>query len=155
MDFNPDTWGTVADWVGGLGTTAAFVATFVVILRDAKVRRMEQAAKIAYFSEVTGIGDSPPTKATWRHVVVNLSQEPIYRVRIYHGPRRKTAENVFVQGASVLLPGEKLEHVEPFADELKHHDLSFEDNAGRFWTRTPFGGLQEPILDNRVPKHLR
>lgn len=27
MDFNPDTWGTVADWVAGLGTTAAFIVT--------------------------------------------------------------------------------------------------------------------------------
>lgn len=36
MDFNPDTRGTVADWVGGLGTIAAFLAPALVINRDAK-----------------------------------------------------------------------------------------------------------------------
>jgi hypothetical protein len=49
MDLNPDTWGTFADWVGGIGTTLAFLATAAIIYRDSKVRREAQARKIAYY----------------------------------------------------------------------------------------------------------
>jgi hypothetical protein len=53
MDFNPDTWGTVADWVGGLGTTAAFLAAVVVITKAAKVRKIAHARRVVFVSEDT------------------------------------------------------------------------------------------------------
>jgi hypothetical protein len=46
---DPKVWGTVAQWVGSLGTTSAFFATFYVILKDAKVRRQAQASHVAYY----------------------------------------------------------------------------------------------------------
>jgi hypothetical protein len=54
MVFNPDTWGTVADWVGGLGTTPAFLATAYGITCDVKVRRESQARKVAYYCQEVG-----------------------------------------------------------------------------------------------------
>lgn len=51
MDFNPNTWGTVAEWVGGLGTAAAFLITAFVVYRDAKVRRMAQVRKVVFTVE--------------------------------------------------------------------------------------------------------
>jgi hypothetical protein len=64
MDFNPDTWGTVADWVGGTGTTLAFLATAYVVWRDAKVRREAQARKVAYYLREV---DRAPTKL-WANI---------------------------------------------------------------------------------------
>jgi hypothetical protein len=87
MNFDPSIWGTVADWVDGIGTSLAFVATFVVILRDARVRRYTQSRKVGYVVETTkpmplpgsGHEDIALDEQT-RFVVKNLSDEPLYDV---------------------------------------------------------------------------
>lgn len=83
MDFNPDTWGTVADRVGGLGTTAAFLITGFVVYRDAKVRKSAQAMQVANvvrkpddFMNALFQGKDVPVD----YILSNMSPEPIYDV---------------------------------------------------------------------------
>lgn len=115
MDFNPDTWGTVADWVGGVGTTAAFIAAVVVIAKDAKVRKIAQARKVVYVSEETEFstyksvlsGDTSTGSHTriHRYILKNLSDEPIYRVFFYAHEGKKSGRAL--DSKDVILPGDE------------------------------------------------
>ncbi|BCW78311.1 hypothetical protein [Arthrobacter sp. NicSoilC5] len=141
MDFNPDTWGTVADWVGGLGTTAAFVATAIVINRDAKVRKLSQARKVVYITEEFGIPASTDADGnvsfdmSTRYIVQNLSEEPIYDIRLYarhqDGSRRWLAAEY-----DILLP-EKAFTLNAQFDEAPL--VTFRDNSGARWIRDKGG----------------
>lgn len=145
MDLNPDTWGTVADWVGGLGTTLAFLATAVVIYRDSKVRREAQARKIAYYyREVDRAPEDVRGKYTkwWMHEVHNLSDEPIYRVQHHeiHGDIRLP---VHLRFRDVLLPGQSFTIQEERFPSKSRREVQFLDNSGRAWIRTLRGDLKE------------
>ncbi|WP_026536951.1 hypothetical protein [Arthrobacter sp. 9MFCol3.1] len=142
MDFNPGTWGTVADWVGGLGTTAAFIAAVVVIAKDAKVRRIAQARKVVYITlegsafekdEATG---QTRRRNTIRYVLKNLSDEPVYSVRfiVRSGPYR----GLRLGAKDVVLPGED------FACKLEADDppvAVFRDNSDVRWVRNIKGKI--------------
>lgn len=152
MDFNPDTWGTVADWVGGTGTTLAFLATAYAITRDVKVRREAQARKVAYyFSEV----DRAPEevrgryKKWWIHEVHNLSDEPIYRVQHHELRRRGDREPMYERFHEVLLPGQSFAIREGGYPSKSRREIQFRDNSGRPWIRTLRGDLKEvrPLVD--------
>ncbi|WLQ05677.1 hypothetical protein [Arthrobacter oryzae] len=146
MDFNPDTWGTVADWVGGLGTTAAFVATAFVFFRDAKVRRIAQARKIVYIAEATEFysiastafrdtGDGLPTPIH-EYILKNLSDEPIYGVRFIAsgGPRKGRR----LTAREVVLPGDAF----TYEDELDYPPVvAFRDNSDVSWVRNIKGKI--------------
>jgi hypothetical protein len=64
------TWGTVGQWVGGIGTTLAFTATFYVIRRDAKVRRYAQARKIIFYNDMVPSGKRPTDAGHQRDYIV-------------------------------------------------------------------------------------
>lgn len=80
-DFNPGIWGTVADWVGGLGTTAAFVAAVIVIGKDANVRRLAQARKVAYGTGMLTVYDDRPNGGTYVRRVPMAQRFPRQDVR--------------------------------------------------------------------------
>jgi hypothetical protein len=135
MDFNPDTWGTVADWVGGTGTTAAFLAAVIVIAKDAKVRKIAQARKVAYIAEdktvydTDEVGVSRPRNAV-RYVLKNLSDEPIYRIFFYahDGARAGNA----LDGTPVILPAEEY----AYEFDIDEPPLAcFRDNSNVGWIR--------------------
>ncbi|WP_311212353.1 MULTISPECIES: hypothetical protein [unclassified Arthrobacter] len=143
MDFNPDTWGTVAEWVGGVGTTAAFIATFVVILRDAKQRRRQQARKIAFYVEDQLLADlrGGGTVTYSNFTVANLSDEPIYDVRILAEPRGEYRNNV--RSVRHLQPGDKLAYSVEWSTNALLAPALFRDNSGRRWHRDSRGELHE------------
>ena len=146
MDLNPDTWGTVADWVGGTGTTLAFLAAAAVIYRDAKERRQSQARKIAYyFREVDRAPGDVRGKYTkwWMHEVHNLSDEPIYRVQ-HHESHGNMRLPVRLRFREVLLPGQSFTVQEERFPSKSRREVRFLDNSGRAWTRTLRGDLKEP-----------
>lgn len=154
MDFNPDTWGTVADWVGGLGTTAAFLATALVIYRDAKVRRLAQARKVVYTSERTDTyslamvafhdDEDEPVPSIRRQVIKNLSDEPIYMAYFYYQDRHKRPQ--FLAKQNIVLPGAEFVYE---SDEARLPLVVFRDNSGVGWIRTlggsvyPAGGIHK------------
>ncbi|MFB9654787.1 hypothetical protein [Pseudarthrobacter oxydans] len=151
MDFNPDTWGTVADWVGGLGTTAAFVAAVVVIAKDAKVRKLAQARKVAYTWEDTDTyslatvafheEEDGPTPSIKRYTLSNLSDEPIYRAIFYHhGPHHVLQ---FLAQQAIILPGAKFSYE---SDEGQPPLVTFRDNSDVGWIR----GLSGRIYSSSI-----
>jgi uncharacterized protein YcfL len=146
MDFNPDTWGTVADWVGGLGTTAAFLITAFVVYRDAKVRKLAQARKIVYVSEETEYVSlvtasfhnysTGPVPHLHRYTLKNLSDEPIYRVFFYaHDGLRKGQA---LDAKEVVLPGAEFSY-EAEANEAPL--ACFRDNSDVGWVRNIKGKI--------------
>jgi hypothetical protein len=145
MDFNPSTWGTVADWVGGVGTTLAFFATFYVIRRDAKLRRTSQARRIVYYFSYFIPGE--PMEDRWFHIR-NNSDESIYDVFFYdHGGRQIS------QGArQVLHPGEETKY-----RSLEVPRISFRDGARVRWLRTIEGDLRtgRPKYSKWFKEHQR
>lgn len=143
MEFNPDTWGTVADWVGGLGTTAAFIAAVVVIAKDAKVRKIAQARKVVYVAEnktvyrtTDAIGNTPPEEVT-HYILKNLSDEPIYGVQ-FHGHRHGAlrVNQVFAK-TRVILPQESFSYEAELDQQAPL--VAFRDNSGEPWIRTEGG----------------
>lgn len=141
MDFNPDTWGTVADWVGGLGTTAAFIAAVVVIAKDAKVRKIAQASKVIYYQEpVKGSNYDAPIPNHYLYIVKNLSDEPIYSPA-YYDPRAPGVS--FGPRREVLLPGKDMDLGNTDYKRFDGPRVVFTDNAGRIWNRDISGHLRE------------
>lgn len=156
MDFNPDTWGTVADWVGSIGTTLAFVATFVVILRDAMVRRRIQARKVAFHGEVTTweeATDGKPEVLDNDVSFVNLSDEPIYKVFMYDNNRNVWPEMWWLPSEEIVLPGAKVTWSArgPKADV----HVTFADNSGQGWLRTTRGDLHPISRRGRVSREAK
>jgi hypothetical protein len=132
-------WGDVPEWVGGLGTTAAFTATFFVIRRDANERQREQARKIVFYQAEMSPGTAPSqlariaqsSKEIWTYELHNLSDEPIYSVNFQglHGQ---------LEIVPILLPGEH-HHGSPSLDP--YVTVTFTDNSGGSWERNMFGKL--------------
>lgn len=141
MDFNPDTWGTVAEWVGSIGTTLAFLATFIVIRRDAKVRRIAQARRIVYTVETLNLmqltikGHEPPALMDKSYSLTNLSDEPIYDVFFLIDG----ANGQIPASKDVVLPGEV------FSAEVetgvKAPIVLFRDNSETAWIRNVNGKI--------------
>lgn len=141
MDFNPDTWGTVAEWVGGLGTTAAFLITAIVVYRDTKVRRESQARQVAYivrkpagyiYASLQG-KEIPVT-----YVISNMSPEPIYDVLQYtrgHLPGHMS----LIHHLDVLLPTAEFEIPQQDFNRKDPPLLCFRDNSGHRWLRSVSG----------------
>ncbi|MDQ0672960.1 hypothetical protein QFZ36_000521 [Pseudarthrobacter siccitolerans] len=130
MDFNPDTWGTVGQWASAVITGSAFFATFYVIRRDARVRLLAQARKVAYYRSQRG--------RFWNHTVHNLSDEPIFDVQLHVVVKGRSRE--LIAEKEILIPQEKLSPTEWFADSI---DAEFRDNSGHWWRRTVNGKLHE------------
>lgn len=141
MEFNPDTWGTVAEWVGGLGTTAAFLITGLVVYRDAKLRRSAQARQVAYYVRRPKdyLFDSLSGKLVrLEYFVSNMSPEPIYDVIQYYKSNDGSPD--IIDHKEVLLPSQ--EHQFPDYDYLIGDPpplISFRDNSGKVWIRSVLG----------------
>jgi hypothetical protein len=155
MNFDPATWGTVADWVGGLGTSAAFVAAVVVIAKDAKVRKIAQARKVVYVAEIKTVyrtvdkdGYTRPEEIT-RYVLKNLSDEPIYRAFFMAHDGLKKGQPL--DAKHTILPGEEFAIGDEF--DVDHAPLVvFRDNSDVGWIRNIRGKVHP--FNNRRPRKI-
>ncbi|MDP9906070.1 hypothetical protein [Arthrobacter bambusae] len=66
MDLSPSVWGTVDQWASAVFAGSAFFATFYVIRRDAKLRRMSQARRVVYYFSYFIPGE--PMEDRWFHI---------------------------------------------------------------------------------------
>jgi hypothetical protein len=142
--FDPATWGTVGQWVGSIGTTLAFTATFYVIRRDAKVRRYAQARKVAFYQGWTTVEVDAVTHEEvprFDRTVQNLSDEPIYDVRIWK--IGDTTRSNTLEKREVLLPNGPSLIYRCDSETGERIFLDFRDNSGKRWTRTLRGNLSE------------
>lgn len=142
MELNPDIWGTYADWVGGVGTTLAFFAAVFVIAKDAKVRKIAQARKVAYVAEVRTVyretdawGVTHPEEVTY-YILKNLSDEPIYRCFFYAHNGRKAGRAI--DSKDVVLPGDEF----VYGLGIDEPPLAcFRDNSDVGWVRNIKGKI--------------
>ncbi len=139
------TWGTVGQWVSAVGTSLAFSATFYVIRRDGRVRRQDQARKVAFYVQAV---DRAPDEVQGKHrnwynvTIKNLSDEPLYDVSHYLVDRKAKAVDVLT-GTAVLLPDESFTRRSPYSTAAWGTAAFFRDNSGRIWRREIGGRLTE------------
>jgi hypothetical protein len=155
-----DAVNAIGTWLGGLGTVAAFGAALVLVYREADRdaereadRRRQQAEQIAawydYEGEVIDVGTgaaitgSPPIQWTDTIFVFNGSNLPVFSVQPLPRLRDRPADDTVGLSPSVtiieVLPPGKTEKIN--VERLRHLDLdpivdlTFRDNAGRWWYR--------------------
>jgi hypothetical protein len=120
-----------------------FLATFYVIRKDAKVRRYQQARKIALFVERTEVA-GPDGRPQLRSVVRlrNMSDEPIYDATFFLKDKRKRID--FLITPHVILPQDQTTYDsgERWISD-NNLDVWFRDNTGKWWDRTLRGTLKE------------
>lgn len=152
MDFNPDTWGTVADWVGGLGTTAAFLITGFVVYRDAKVRRSSQARQVAYYLRRPKDYLFNRLSVEVDYFISNMSQEPIYDVMHYY--KSDDDSLGILDYKDVLLPNQEYQFPEVQHMLSDPPLISFRDNSGNLWIRSASGYVhpaRKKWMSERLP----
>ncbi|WP_285250229.1 hypothetical protein [Pseudarthrobacter sp. fls2-241-R2A-168] len=140
MDFNPDTWGTVADWVGGLGTAAAFAITAFVIGGDIKRRRRDQASRISYYVQIAdpaSLRDNP--RDDYIYSVHNYSDNAIYSVFLYHPVN---IEDRKMKSDVALLPGDEWTIRTGDWNHANMPCLAFRDADGNRWNKDKSGKLR-------------
>jgi hypothetical protein len=140
MDFNPDTWGTIADWVGGLGTAAAFGITAFVIGGDVQRRRRDKASRVSYYFELVepaSLRDNP--RNDYRYHVHNYSDNSIYSVFLYHSVN---IEDRKMKVETVLLPGDEWTIRTGDWDYANMPRLAFRDAHGKRWNKDKSGKLK-------------
>lgn len=141
-------WGTVGQWLGSVGTTCAFLATFYVIRRDAKIRRRTQAAKVAFYHvtpdgrTILREGEEASFSTDWpEYVLLNLSDEPIYGIQLTNSsPDGRVIER---DTYPLLLPGEDIRNRRGWSRNNIPTRAAFTDNSGRRWYKYPDGRLAE------------
>lgn len=126
-------WGTVADWVGALGTAGAFLFGFLIFARDKQRQRRELADRFATWLEK---GSTPQPDKLFAH---NGADLPVVDARaIFRLPKGfesrdfdyATSSGRAVKAeTSTAIP---LRDNEASATEIY---LEFTDGASRQWTR--------------------
>jgi hypothetical protein len=144
-------WGSVPEWLAGLGSTAALgfaayaaVATTRQLQMVEDDRRKIQASKVAAWCYTSSANQSPT------YLVFNHSDLPIYRVELSAVDRRQpTAARSVVTSLSFLSPGEHHMEVDvgPLTAAANEKQLLVEivfvDCAGARWQRNFEGQLRE------------
>jgi hypothetical protein len=148
-------WGSVAEWSGAIGTVAAFAAGVVVIRRDNRLRRTEDAdrrkiARRAQASAVTAWFDPD----SYEFELLNSSRGMIYPVAIcaWFKPPNKPEEdgNFDAVSMAAVPPGTRRLpiHIRPerVAGSTLRFNVYFTDETGTHWDRDAWGRLDESPL---------
>lgn len=155
MDFNPNTWGSVADWVGGVGTTAAFAAAVFVIGKDARVRKTAQAQQVAYFlHRPKGFSYITHDEGDADYFVTNMSPEPIYDVVQYYRTENSLG---ILHYKDVLLPQQEFEFPQADYTRIAPPLICFRDNSGNIWIRSVSGYVHaagKKWMAHRLPENF-
>jgi hypothetical protein len=141
-------WGSVPDWLSGVGGIGALVAAIVAVVYTRKAFRLQrdqvaqltvdsrrqQAAKIAVWMERDGDGVSRALLA------FNGSDAPVYRAAVKCA--NPAMPSLFWDASTVFPPGEYRRDLDP-SSERWAIELVFMDGSNTFWKRSPDGELQE------------
>lgn len=154
MAFDPDEWGTVADWVAAIGSAGALLAAVHLIRQETLQRRLEkadrdwaQARLVSITSSSAGGGfrgfdeagepiDVGPYSYDATGTVDNSSTMPLHNLQIdvYVGevPVRRLQQAVLLPGRRCEAKGRLGNVAEP--DLQARATVSFTDAAGLDWT---------------------
>jgi hypothetical protein len=132
-------FGSVPDWIGGVGTTLAFAVALTVLFLDLSGRMRNQASQVSAW-----IARGPSGAEVY---IANQSSVPVYD--ICATPRLFGTEYDVIR-YPILQPGEKrsaltIDNVprsRDISNELFGVEMLFADSAGRRWNRAINGELK-------------
>jgi hypothetical protein len=137
-------WGNAAEWVGAVGTVAAFFATFVLLRIEVKARREDRlipARSMSVSLEVEHFANQPrPTATVWVH---NGAVLPMRQVTVHFAD---TQMGAFEDELGELGPDRRDSAAFDYDDrgtEPVRAAVEFVDPWGRRWRRQPNGPLEE------------
>jgi hypothetical protein len=163
-------WGTVADWVAGVGAIAAVVVALVIASRETRLARQRQeddekreARLIVVGEPVFDRATDPNSKAAFVKVI-NYGKLPILEVivglKIYAEGLPAPSTEYFI--SALVGPGDSSEFEFPLPNHLSGVSVSeaivtFLDSYGRRWERR---GADEPkrllsYVDPTLPEEIR
>lgn len=150
--FLAPVWGTVGQWVSGLGSTAAFFLGFSILLRDRRHRQRAQAEQVSCW--FNSVGDEDRVIDIW---VKNYSANDIYRVALgrgKHGKRTRAAGFQIIDIKSRLGPGEEIQVRHDLGLHWSKADVAilFADTAGLYWQRDMVTMVLRRIGRSRRPQ---
>lgn len=137
-------WGSVAEWVSGIGTLLAFFVAFAFGGRELRLQRKARRDDELRQARLVVVGEPHWGPGTPIYVSVhNFSDQPIYEVK----PQIKVAvgddDDGRAQGIEIqfLAPGERREfEFRPVAADyemsIESPEVYFLDNSGRRWRRS-------------------
>ncbi|GAA1885670.1 hypothetical protein [Lapillicoccus jejuensis] len=157
MAYDPNTWGSIAEWASGAGTVGALGVAVNSYRKDVDDRRRSQAKLVA----LVGLkADSQPVDPSFEflpeyffeepftYTLHNLSNQPIYAVRFARYSdegQLSIIDNGYVDGprrVGTLMPAESTQiRVEPL--HAMFLLVLYRDNAGHTWLRDPSGKLEQ------------
>ncbi|MDR6168765.1 hypothetical protein QE367_002969 [Microbacterium paludicola] len=132
-------WGTAADWVGALGTIAAFFLGFHLLRRESNEKRQQHAD--ALLSDAKFVHDNTSGKWQLRLEAENTGDFPVSDLVVCQKGRGGPDELKYLgwskDGRWKLKPGERSAIVIDFDDrpEKLRPYLEFKDIRGREWRR--------------------
>lgn len=161
-------WGSVPDWLGGLGATVALVFAFFAV-RAAQRTNLQQSQQLEQQSLQLALMEDERRQAQASQVaswpieldekvythVVNLSHLPVYDVTIW------TERQGVIYGRPRLIPiftpGEFDDPLSMSGDQsVSVHSLSagmiFRDVSGRYWERESGGLLRASSQDQHATR---
>jgi hypothetical protein len=158
VQFDPDEWGTVAEWISGLGTIGALLLTFFLLrheLQQAREdrkqaaereaeRQTDQAGRVAAWARQDTFPNRPPEITV---LVRNASASPVYNVLVEVSESLGDAQashfwHPVPPGETVserLIPAEWA-HIANLGEV--NTQLRFTDSQGRHWLRNWYGELE-------------
>jgi hypothetical protein len=136
-------WGSVPDWLAGLGTILAFILAFTVLRRELRAIRVHEARLVSVWSTYIGSVEDTSKSYAFELFVRNGGTEPVYSVRIR------------IRGTEMLsydvLPPDATEK-STISLEMRERPLlsvQFLDVQGQLWERGPQGRLKPVGQPNR------
>ena len=162
VQFAPSEWGTVADWIGSVGTVGALLLTYRLLRHELHARRVDEDERVweqarlvtvnvgvvshPQFDPVSGRAHGPFQLEVMGHVN-NGSPAPITNVSIVTGALAQPGEPS--GRCSLLEPGTKFGHVAQYADAPSASDSApwaigqFTDARQVRWERCSDGALRK------------
>ena len=168
-------WGTVPEWIGGIGTLLAFGVALRLLFLELRARRATEsdnrardARRISAWWEwddeiATGAGPVPRDRAGlprgWVIRLRNAGDTPVYDCQVYlGGPRTRGKQPMrfdlpVVPPETTLWEGFGTEDVfdpsdEDYETKTAWVELVFTDSAGKRWLRKWYGELTEVDTPN-------
>lgn len=138
-------WGDVATWVGGIGTTLAFILAFAQLIVQ---RRKEQKQKESAQSELISSWVSDELHGKSIVTILNVSANPVYQVILklanFGHDLTVGEEWDYTRCIAILPPGRSYTVIEGDYHGMNFFpsiQIAFVDSAGKSWLRKSNGLL--------------
>lgn len=150
VQFDPDEWGTVAEWVAAIGTAGAFAATVLLLRTEARARRAAEAYRRSEQARLVAAWPTSVTEAQPENEYGNAVEDGV--TVAWHNRSEEPVSDVVI-----VIDGQPEDHLEvlppgitggrsyrtPPATSARWPsiEIHFIDAAGQLWRRDAAGRL--------------